>query len=51
LGYSVSWTTETRLIPLDVYADLLDTDLDAIAQAFDEKGAQTTPKTVLKAVE
>jgi integrase len=31
-------------ITLDVYADLFDTDLDAVAQAFDEKCAQNVPK-------
>jgi integrase len=38
-------------ITLDVYADLFDADLDAVAQAFDEKCAQIAPKTGLKAVE
>ena len=38
-------------ITLDVYADLFDTDLDAVAQAFDEKCAQNVPKASLKAAE
>jgi integrase len=38
-------------ITLDVYADLFDTDLDAVAQAFDKKCAQNVPKPGLKAVE
>jgi hypothetical protein len=38
-------------IMLDVYADLFDTDLDAVAQAFDKACAQNVPKTGLKAVE
>jgi hypothetical protein len=32
-------------------SDLFDTDLDAVAQAFDEKCAQNVPKGGLKAVE
>jgi integrase len=38
-------------ITLDVYADLFDTDLDAVAQAFDKKCAQDVPKVSLKAVD
>lgn len=38
-------------ITLDVYADLFDADLDAVAQAFDDKCAQNGPMTGLKAVE
>ncbi len=30
---------------LDVYADLFDTDMDAVAQAFDKECAQNVPKT------
>jgi integrase len=38
-------------ITLDVYADQFDTDLDTVAQAFDDKCAQNVPKTGLNAVE
>jgi integrase len=31
-------------ITLDVYADLFDTDLDAVAHAFDKERAQNVPK-------
>jgi hypothetical protein len=36
---------------LDVYAELFDTDFDAVEQAFDEEYAQNGSKTGLKAVE
>ena len=38
-------------ITLDVYADLFDTDLDSVAQAFDKERAQNVPRTGLKAVD
>jgi hypothetical protein len=38
-------------ITLDVYAELFDTDFDAVEQAFDEEYAQNGSKTGLKAVE
>ncbi len=33
-------------IPLDTYADLFDTDLDAVPSALDLKCAQSVPKAV-----
>jgi hypothetical protein len=35
---------------LDVYADLFDTDQDAVAQAFDARCAQNVPTGGLRAV-
>ena len=42
---------QSAAITLDVYADLFDTDLDAVAQAFDQKCAQNVLKTGLRVVE
>ena len=38
-------------ITLDVYADLFDTDMDSVAQAFDSERAQNVPKPGLRVVE
>jgi integrase len=35
---------------LDVYSDLFDTDMDAVAQAFDLECAQSVPKAALERV-